>query len=134
MNSGARLEGAGLFDARYVVQRDVEYERHLIDRNGLRQRLSPLLLPFLQFFELVGGSATARCAASARVDEKPRGARVGVRAEGYTVVWADDLTPAHASAARSTQTEALDHAGALIRRQPELASQIRVVPSYEVAA
>ena len=134
MNSGARMDGAGLFDARYMAQRNVEYERHLIDRNGLRQRLSPLLMSTLHFSALLEGSATALCAASPRVDEKPRGAKVGVRDEAYTVVWADDLTRAHAAASRPSQTEAIDHAAALIRRQPELAGRLRVVPSYEVAA
>jgi hypothetical protein len=134
MTSGARMDGAGLFDARYAVQRNVEYERHLIDRNGLRLRLSPFLMSILHFSALLMGSATARCAVSPKADEKPRDAKVGVRDEAYTVVWAGDLTPAHAKAARPTQTEALDHAAALVRARPELAGQLRVVPSYEAAA
>jgi hypothetical protein len=134
MTSGARIDGASLFDARYLLHRLVEYERIIIDRKGTRRPLSRYLMAFDHFTQLVAGSAVSQCAVAANVDQKPREARVRVEGEAFTVVWAKDLTPAHAAATKPTQAEAVSHLGKLVEKNPALAEALLIVPAGEVQA
>jgi hypothetical protein len=136
MTSGVTINASSdLQSSKYLV-RDVEYEQIIID-STFTTRLVVLLAQSMKSFPyLLAGSSSAQAtysyAKTAPSSLAPD--RLSISQEGFSVVGVEDLTLTDEQSTLGSEAAASAYMNELIKKNPSLASEIQVVPNYEVAA
>jgi hypothetical protein len=135
-HAGLELAAAGEeANTSRAVQRVVRYEEIIIDSNFRRGASGFGSRGSLLFTQLVAGSAVARSTLSqaSRRARIPFEDRVRVDAGGFTVAFTRDNTAFSTTASFSSRQAALDFMAREVARDARLASELHVIPSFELS-
>jgi hypothetical protein len=135
-HAGLELASAGEeANTSRAVQRVVRYEEIIIDSNFRRASSVFGNRGSLLFTQLVAGSAVSRSTLSqaSRRALTPFADRVHVDAGGFSVAFSRDNTAFSAASSFSSQQAAEDFVAREVARDPRLAQELHVIPSFELS-
>ena len=134
-DSGVTLIDSAVFDADYVVRREVAYELFYVDdQRNLVAQTEPHIPDFTAFDHWTTRGSIANSPLSFAKNGKSTLApqAVTLNQEQFVVVNARDLQPVSVDSITASEADARNLMDAMIRTNPALNGEIFVVPSFEV--